>query len=44
MEERKNNLSLSVAHERGRHGTEICQRGVRHELGGADGSLQAARG
>ena len=44
MEERKTiYLCLSHMSEDGME-QKICQRGVWHELGGADGSLQAARG
>ena len=34
----KDDLSLSGASVRGGHGTEICEGGVRHELGGAYGT------
>ena len=35
---KKNDLPVPGSHERGRHGAEICEGGVRHELGGADGA------
>ena len=35
---KKNNLPVPCAHERGRNGTEVCERGIRYELGGADGT------
>ena len=34
---KKNDLSLSCPHEWGGFGTEICEVGVWHQLGGADG-------
>ena len=42
MSERKKNLSLSCAHERGRAGTEVYPRGIRHQLGGAAGVIHVA--